>query len=96
MDKENATSTADEKVEGKKPVKTFRSGNVSASIFAFEREVKDETIITHSTLFSRSYKDRDGQRQWAKGFQTDDMPNLILVSFEVSQFLRGLGQNTEE
>jgi hypothetical protein len=79
------TEVSEEKVEGKKPIEVFRSGPVSASVFAFDN--KEGASKSYSTLFSRSYTKPDGKTGYSKGLQRDDMPHVILVALNVSSYL---------
>ena len=68
------------------PVKQFREGDVSASVFARERN----GTTFHSVSFTRSYKDRDGQWKYTKNFDVDDLGKLVTVAQRSAEYVHGL------
>ena len=72
--------------ESRGPVKQFREGDVSASVFARERN----GTTFHSVSFTRSYKDRDGQWKYTKNFDVDDLGKLVTVAQRSAEYVHGL------
>lgn len=69
--------------EAKGPVKQFRADDVSASIFARERNGR----TFHSVSFTRSYKDRDGTWKYTKNFDADDLGRLVTVAQQAAEWI---------
>ena len=63
-------------VETKKPIKTFKAGLLSVSLW--ENELEDNKTITNFT-FQRSYKDEDEKWQHTQNLRTSDLPKLKLL-----------------
>ena len=69
----------------RKPIRSFREGDASVSIWA--REYNARTF--HSCTFERSYKDSSGQRKYTSSFGLDDLGHLVTVAQRASEYLRG-------
>ena len=59
---------------GKSPVKTFRLGNISASVFANEGNEKGS--VFHTVAVQRSYRDGD-KTKYDASFTARDLPATI-------------------
>jgi hypothetical protein len=73
----------------KKPLKRFTIADVSAAVFANERQVNGDTRVFYNVSVSRSYE-KDGRYHRTHSFGYDDVPRLIQVLTEVETFLRDL------
>ena len=72
------------------PVKVLRIDDVSASIFARERQYNGKPTAFYSVSFSRSYKDPRGERKFTKSFDTDDLGKIVELSQRASETIRNL------
>lgn len=82
---------APQEPEGKNaPVKVFRQDDVSASVFAKERQVQGEDRTFYSVTFSRSYKDATGEWRYTKWFDADDLGKVIVVAQQAAEYIHGL------
>lgn len=72
--------------EKKGPVKSFREGDVSVSIWAREYSGR----VYHSCSFERSYKDATGQWRYTRYFGLDDLGLLVALAQRASEYLHGL------
>ena len=77
------------------PVKVFRMDDVSASVFARERQVQGETRTFYSVTFSRSYKDAAGQRRYTKWFDVDDLGRVVAVAQQASEYIHSLSDEPD-
>ncbi len=76
----------------KGPIKVFLIDDVSASIFSREHLSNGEMRTFYSVSFSRSYKDSDGKRVYAKTFNLEDLGKVVAVSQQADEFIRKLLQ----
>lgn len=72
------------------PVKVLRIDDVSASIFARVREVSGQRVTFHSVAFSRSYRDAEGQRQYTKSFDGDDLGKVMTLAQQAREYIQSL------
>lgn len=79
--------------EKRSPVKSFREGEVAASIFRREVEIDGEERLFHSVSFTRSYKDGEGRYQYAKSFDPDDLGKVVSVAKQATEYLQGLEES---
>jgi hypothetical protein len=70
---------------GKKPLKVFREGDVSASVF--DREHEGQTY--YSVTFSRSYKSGSDWR-YSKWFDHGDLPKVAKLAQAAHDHIGGL------
>jgi hypothetical protein len=73
--------------EAEGPVKVMRNGDVSASIFARDRQVKGEDVTFYSVSFSRSYRTAEGVRKYTKNFDVEDLGTVMALAKEASEFI---------
>ena len=78
-----ATAASQEASRG--PAKQFRIDDVSASVFARERNGRS----FYSVSFTRSYKDRDGTWKYTKNFDVDDLGKVVTVTQQASEWIFG-------
>lgn len=71
------------------PIKKFRAGAVSVSIWqnckAFD-DGKPETVV-QSVSVQRAFKDAKGEWQHSESFRKTDLPNLILATQKAFEYL---------
>lgn len=72
------------------PVKVLRIDDVSASVFARVREVSGQRVTFHSVAFSRSYRDAEGQRQYTKSFDSDDLGKVMTLAQQAREYIEGV------
>lgn len=66
--------------ESNQPVKRFRAGGISATIWANEAVRDDGTTGTFYTVsVERSYKDKEGAWHNVGTFRTNDLPRATIV-----------------
>ena len=70
----------------KKPIQSYREGDVSVSIWA--RMYGERTF--HSCTFERSYKDASGQWKYTRSFGLDDLGHLASLAQRTSEYLHEL------
>jgi len=69
----------------KRPVKKFRAGAVSVSIWSNDVEGKDTTFNTIS--LDRVYKDKEGEWQNSGSFRVNDLPKAMVVLNKAYEYL---------
>ena len=72
-------------MDDNKPLKIFREGSVSASVFA--REHNDRTF--YSVTFSRAYES-GGEWRYTKWFDREDLPKVIAVAKQADEYIGSL------
>ena len=65
------------------PVKKYRAGGVSASIWKNKGEERDFLNVS----FEKSYKDKDGNWQTSTSYNNADLANLCLVTDEARRYI---------
>jgi len=75
------------KNEDSKPIKTFRAGNIQASIWRKEVEKDGRTVIRYSVRVQKQYRKEDGNYENTKYYFPDDLPKLILVAQKAFEFI---------
>jgi len=68
------TAPQDEK---RRPLKSYRQGDVSASVWARDYAVRGETRRFYSITFERSYRDAAGKYRYTRSFSPDDLGSLM-------------------
>ncbi len=68
------------------PLKRFTLGDISAAVFANERQVNGATRVVHNVSVSRSYE-KDGRYHRTHSFGKDDLPRLAQVLKEAEAFI---------
>ena len=77
-----------EKKEKIHPVKKFKSGHVSASMWANSTQTKNgDTMKFFSFTFQKNFKDKDDQWKNSESFSEFDMPNLAVVVQKINNEL---------
>lgn len=72
-------------MDDNKPLKVFREGTVSASVFA--REHNGRTF--YSVTFSRAYES-GGEWRYTKWFDHGDLPRIIAVAKQADEYIESL------
>lgn len=95
MDAKNKKAAATQeaappKAEGTNALKVFRVDDVSASVFARDRQFRGEPRTFYSVTFSRSYKDSTGQWRYTKWFDAEDLGKVVTVAQQASEYIHGL------
>jgi len=88
-------ATAAPATNGAKALKVFRIDDVSASVFARDREIRGESRTFYSVTFSRSYKDSTGQWRYTKWFDLEDLGRVVTVAQQASDYVHGLIEQTD-
>ncbi len=75
-------------MEGNTPVKKFKAGAISATIWENQSKNKQgESISYNSVSFDRSYTDANGEWQKTNSLRTTDLPRAVLVLNKAYEFL---------
>ena len=73
--------------ENSKPVKSFSTGNIQASIWRNEIEQDGQTVVRQSVRIQKQYKNDKGEWQNTDYYFPDDLPKLILVAQKAFDFV---------
>lgn len=75
-------------MENNKPIKKFKAGAISATIWENQsKNNKGESITYKSISFDRNYKDANGEWQKTNSLRTTDLPRATLVLNKAYEFL---------
>ena len=75
-------------MEGNTPVKKFKAGAISATVWENQSQNKQGDSISYNSIsFDRNYKDKDGNWQKTNSLRTADLPKAILVLNKAYEFL---------
>src|SRR3954462_1510798 len=86
-----AAATAAVSQEAKRrPCRTLRIEDCSASIWSRDITVQGETRTFYSVTLERSYKDRDGSWKYTKTFDADSLGRVVSLCQQASEIIRGL------
>ncbi len=69
------------------PEKRFKSGAITASVFANEVKRNNGTAIMKSVVLQRTYKDNDGNWQHTNSFGINDIPKAKLVLSKAFEYM---------
>ena len=69
------------------PVKKFRAGQISASVWRNERQEDGRTLVNHSVSIQKRYRDVDGAWKDSATFFANDLPRLELVVRKAYEYL---------
>jgi len=71
-----------------KPIKSFKAGNIEASIWRNEVQQQDgQTRIRHSTRIQKQFKNEKGDYENTEYYFPDDLPKLLLVAQKAFEFI---------
>ena len=88
IDQASAGASAGTNVSGSLPVKTFRAGPVSATIWQNEGQAKDGGAFNFSTVkIKRGYKDKNDEWQDTSSMRLNDLPRAALVATKAYEYL---------
>lgn len=79
----------------RKPIQTFREGDVSVSIWAREFTVQGQPRTFYSCTFERSYRDRDGAWRYTNSIDLDSLGRLVALAQRADEYLRGLAETPD-
>lgn len=74
----------------RKPIQTVRIGDVSASIWSRDHQVRGELRTFYSVTLERSFRDRDGAYRYTKSFDPDSLGSLVAVIQKADEYLQRL------
>lgn len=75
-------------MEKNQPVKKFRAGALTATIWHNNGSMKDGTMQSYSSVsFERSYKDKDNAWKTTNSLRVNDLPKAALVLQKAYEFL---------
>jgi len=82
-------AAAPSKEEKRKPLTTLRQGDVSASVWSRDHEVRGEMTRFYSVTFERSYKDSTGKYCYTRSFNADDLGALMSLCQQAGEYING-------
>src|SRR5258706_13633466 len=85
-----AAIAADSQEAKRRPYKTLRVEDCSASIWSRDVTVQGETRTFYSVTLERSYKDRDGSWKYTKTFDMENLGRIVALCQQASEIIRGL------
>jgi hypothetical protein len=71
----------------KQPVKKFRAGGITATLWENKGEFKGQENTFVSVVLRRSYKDKENQWQESDSFRKNDLPKAILVLNKAFEYI---------
>lgn len=74
----------------RRPLTTLRQGDVSASVWARDHQVRGERTRFYSVTFERSYKDATGKYCYTRSFDPDDLGALMALCQQAGEYVNGL------
>ena len=81
-------------MEKNQPVKKFRAGAVSATIWENKQQKDGTEFVVSSIAIERSYTDKSGAWQSTNSLRTADLPKAALVLTKAYEYLV-LGEKNE-
>ncbi len=83
--------------EQNQPVKKFRAGGVTATIWRNDVQQDGQTVVRHSVTVQKRYRDRDGSWKDSSSFFVNDLPRLELVVRKAYEYLAlAAGEENDE
>jgi hypothetical protein len=70
-----------------KPIKVFRAGSVTGSIWEEQVQRNGKAVTQHSVSFQRRFRRKDGRYSNAKGYWPRDLPRLQLVAGKCYEYI---------
>lgn len=86
------TAATDAATATRKPVKTIRVEDCSASIWEREFLVRGTPTKFLSVSFERAYKDRNGAWQYTKSFDPESLGKIVTLCQQASEAIESLKQ----
>lgn len=85
------------KATGNQPLKKFRYGAVSTTIWKNEATTKEgKTFTNYSVVTERNYKDAKGEWQKTSSMRQNDLPKAILGQQKAFEFIAEGAKEDEE
>lgn len=78
------------------PIKTLRTGDCSASIWAREFVVQGMPKVFYSVTLERSYKDRDGAWKYTKSFDADSLGAVVGLCQQASEVIAAMQEQDDQ
>lgn len=91
-DAPSAPAKVEQQDVSRRPLKTIRVDDVSASIWARERTVRGKVMVFYSVTCERSYRDANGQWRYTKSFDPESLGSLVEAVQRSSDHLRTLAE----
>lgn len=71
-----------------KPVKKFKAGAVTATVWENPGTTKEGNVTTYKTVsFERRYKDKNGEWKTASSLRLNDLPKAVVALNKAYEFL---------
>ena len=71
----------------RRPIHSLHQGDVSASVWARDHEVRGEMTRYYSVTFERSYKDSAGKYGYSRSFNANDLAALKYLCDQVAEYI---------
>lgn len=91
----SGTKPEEQPAAKRRPFKTLRIGDCSASIWSRDIEVQGETRTVYSISLNQSYVARDGKRKYSDFLNPDALGSMILLCIQSSEVIRDRRQEAE-
>ena len=79
-----------------RPIRTFKIGNCSASIFENEMTKGEKQFTVHSVSLQRSYQDKEGNWKNVSSYNVNDIPKARLALDQAYAFLMTRSEEEED
>lgn len=84
-------------MEKNKPIKKFRVGSISASVWKNTNKNKEgQTFDVHSVTLQRVYTDKTGKPANTNTLRKEDIPKAIMVLLGAEKYFTALDSETME
>jgi hypothetical protein len=71
----------------RRPIQSYREGDVSASIWSREILQQGKPVTFYSLSVERSYRDRDGAYKYTRNFDANDLGSLLTVIQRSAEYI---------
>jgi hypothetical protein len=84
-------------MNGNKPIKRFRAGAITASVFENINIVRGSESKIYNVLISKTFKDKEGNWKSSHSFSVFyELPKVILLLNKVYEYVATLSHNNNE
>lgn len=78
------------------PIKSFRHGCCSASVFVNIRKISGVDVKMKDIVLQRNYKDRAGKWQGTNSFSVNELPKVLVAAQKAYDFITASTNNNEQ
>lgn len=84
------------KKENKKPVATFRAGQVTASVWSKVETINKKEVTFYNVTIVKNYKDKEEEWNQTSSFGREDLIKVLLVTQKASEYVYMHKETDEE